>query len=94
MTGATDEPASEAAAQEPAGPRTLVVDPGRAFGTGTHETTRLCLAALESLARSPGLGRLADVGTGSGLLAIAALRLGAASAIGVDNDLEALACAA
>jgi ribosomal protein L11 methyltransferase len=79
-------------AWEPHAPdaRTLVVDPGRAFGTGTHESTRLCLLALERLAASPGLGRVLDVGTGSGLLAIAALRLGARSACGVDADVEAL----
>lgn len=73
----------------PAGPDVLVVEPGRAFGTGTHESTRLCLAALEALAPR-GLGRLADVGTGSAILAIAALRLGAAVAVGVDDDPEAL----
>lgn len=86
-------PVWDAGASEPA-PRTLVVDPGRAFGTGTHETTRLCLRALERLAAGPGLGRVVDVGTGSGLLAIAALRLGAARATGVDNDVEALGAAA
>jgi ribosomal protein L11 methyltransferase len=69
---------------------TLLVDPGRAFGTGTHESTRLCLTALRRLAADPGLGRVVDVGTGSGLLAIAALRLGARRAAGVDLDLEAL----
>lgn len=82
------------AAQPSLESRTLVVDPGRAFGTGTHETTRLCLAALARLAEGPGLGRVIDVGTGSGLLAIAALRLGATSAVGVDSDLEALRAAA
>ena len=76
------------------GPRTLVVDPGCAFGTGTHETTRLCLASLERLAAGPGLGRVLDIGTGSGLLAIAALRLGATAAFGVDNDIPALFSAA
>lgn len=75
-------------------PRTLIVDPGQAFGTGTHESTRLCLAALERLAAGPGLGRVLDIGTGSGLLAIAALRLGATAAFGVDTDLEALHSAA
>lgn len=75
--------------------RILVVDPGRAFGTGTHETTRLCLGALERLAATgAGLGRVVDIGTGSGLLAIAALKLGASTAVGVDNDPQALHAAA
>lgn len=86
-------PAWEEGAASP-GPRTLVVDPGQAFGTGTHETTRLCLAALERLAASPGLGRVLDVGTGSGLLAIAAIRLGARGCVAVDNDVEAILSAA
>jgi ribosomal protein L11 methyltransferase len=49
------------AAPEPS-PDVLLVDPGRAFGTGTHETTRLCLAALEELARLRPLGRTLDLG--------------------------------
>jgi ribosomal protein L11 methyltransferase len=73
--------------------RLLLVDPGRAFGTGTHETTRLCLAALESRARRAALGRVLDVGTGSGVLAVAAALLGARPACGVDNDPEAVAAA-
>jgi ribosomal protein L11 methyltransferase len=68
----------------------LVVDPGRAFGTGTHETTRLCLAGLASLAADRGLGRVLDVGTGTGILAIAALKLGASGATGVDIDPESM----
>lgn len=71
----------------------LVVEPGRAFGTGTHASTRLCLQALEQLAREAPLGRVADLGTGTGLLSIAALLLGARSAAGVENDPEALVSA-
>ncbi|HIX66328.1 MAG TPA: 50S ribosomal protein L11 methyltransferase [Candidatus Anaerotruncus excrementipullorum] len=62
----------------------LTLDPGMAFGTGTHETTRLCLELLEQVV-TPGTSLL-DVGTGSGILAVAALLLGARSAVGVDID--------
>ena len=65
------------------------IDPGSAFGTGSHPTTRLCLEGLERLAAAPGglTGlRVADLGCGSGLLGLAALRLGAASACGADTD--------
>jgi ribosomal protein L11 methyltransferase len=74
--------------------RTLIVDPGRAFGTGTHESTRLCLVALEKLAAAERLGRVLDVGCGAGILGIAALRLGASLAVGVDLDAEAMTAAA
>ncbi len=66
----------------------LALDPGMAFGTGLHPTTRLCLAALESIAddgRVDG-ARVLDVGCGSGILAIAAVKLGASDALGVDTD--------
>ncbi len=64
-----------------------MIDPGQAFGTGAHQTTRLCLTLLLELAatcRMP--GPLLDVGTGSGVLAIAAARLGFAPVLGLDHD--------
>ncbi len=63
---------------------TLLMDPGMAFGTGTHPTTRLCLLALEELV-SPGQ-LVIDLGCGSGLLAIAAARLGAQTVLAYDTD--------
>lgn len=71
----------------------IVVEPGRAFGTGTHASTRLCLRALEELSAERPLGAVADLGTGTGILAIAALRLGARAADAVDVDPEAVASA-
>jgi ribosomal protein L11 methyltransferase len=62
------------------------LDPGMAFGTGLHPTTRLCLIALEARADRGPLGRVLDVGCGSGILSIAAVRLGATRALGVDID--------
>ncbi len=62
----------------------ITMDPGMAFGTGTHETTSLCLEVLDE--RVKGGERMLDIGTGSGILAIAALKLGAAEAEGVDID--------
>ncbi len=66
----------------------LALDPGMAFGTGLHPTTRLCLAGIERWAEEGVIaGRsVIDVGCGSGILAIAAARLGAASVLGVDTD--------
>jgi ribosomal protein L11 methyltransferase len=66
----------------------LALDPGMAFGTGLHPTTQLCAAALEDTV-TPGM-RIFDVGTGSGILAIYALKLGAASALAVDTDPESV----
>ncbi len=62
----------------------LTLDPGMAFGTGLHETTQLCLEALERFLE-PGM-RVLDLGTGSGILALAAARLGGMSICGIDND--------
>ncbi|HET6555180.1 MAG TPA: 50S ribosomal protein L11 methyltransferase [Dyella sp.] len=80
---------------EPPADEDIVVvrlDPGLAFGSGTHPTTALCLAWLDSLDLK---GKsIIDFGCGSGILAIAALKLGAASAVGVDNDPQALTASA
>jgi ribosomal protein L11 methyltransferase len=64
------------------------IDPGSAFGTGSHPTTRLCLEALEQLAAPASLGpiRVADLGCGSGVLGLAALLHGAAAVAAVDSD--------
>jgi len=62
------------------------LDPGMAFGTGLHPTTRLCLQALEEVADRGPLGRILDVGCGSGILSIAAVKLGGTRALGVDID--------
>lgn len=69
----------------------LRLDPGVAFGTGSHPTTRLCLLWLAS--HLPAGAQVLDYGCGSGILAIAALRLGAARAVGVDIDPQALVAA-
>lgn len=69
------------------GERVIVMDPGQAFGTGSHETTRLCLAFLEEAMGSDAPpGSVLDVGTGTGILGIAAALLGAGSVLGIDND--------
>jgi ribosomal protein L11 methyltransferase len=67
----------------------VMLDPGLAFGTGTHATTAMCLGALD--AAVSGGESVVDYGCGSGILAIAALKLGASKALGVDNDPQALA---
>jgi len=71
----------------------LVLDPGRAFGTGLHATTALVAAQLEARAAAFAGQAVLDVGTGSGILALLALRLGASAAVGIDTDPEAVAVA-
>ncbi|MCD8383771.1 MAG: 50S ribosomal protein L11 methyltransferase [Clostridiales bacterium] len=71
----------------PQGRVPLYLNPGLIFGTGSHDTTRLCLEAVERQVR-PG-DRVLDLGTGSGILSIAALRLGASEAVGCDIDPKA-----
>ena len=73
----------------PEGASAVVIDPGRAFGTGGHPTTRLCLRLLLEVDR----GSLLDVGCGSGVLAIAAARLGFSPVVALDHDPAALEAA-
>jgi ribosomal protein L11 methyltransferase len=72
----------------------IVIDPGQAFGTGAHATTRMCLELLLALTASTGArGPLLDVGTGSGVLAIAAARVGFAPVLGLDHDADSVQAA-
>ena len=68
----------------------LVINPGRGFGTGTHNTTRICLSFLEEVLEEKPVDVLLDVGTGSGILAIAGVKLGVPRAVAIDIDLDAL----
>ncbi|MDP4176737.1 MAG: 50S ribosomal protein L11 methyltransferase [Bacillota bacterium] len=70
--------------KENAGEIVVEIDPGMAFGTGTHETTRMCIEALEKYVSND--TTVFDIGTGSGILAISAAKLGAGKVIGVDLD--------
>ena len=82
----TEDPKVRASSRVP-----LILDPGLTFGTGSHATTRLCLTALEKAIQ--GGERVLDLGCGSGILSIAALRLGAAEATAVDIDDKCLTVA-
>lgn len=66
----------------------LTLDPGMAFGTGTHQTTQMCLEALERLVKLE--DRVLDVGTGSGILSIAAAKLGASEVVALDTERQAV----
>ncbi|MDG2169661.1 MAG: 50S ribosomal protein L11 methyltransferase [Opitutales bacterium] len=81
----------------PAGDAVVLLDPGMAFGTGNHETTRLCIEALIDFLKQPGLEETpleeltcCDAGCGSGILAISAKKLGIGSVFGFDNDPDAV----
>jgi ribosomal protein L11 methyltransferase len=71
----------------------ITIEPGRAFGTGHHGTTAGCLEALEAVVERDRPARMLDLGTGSGILAIAAARLGVDAVLAVDDDPDAVACA-
>jgi len=68
----------------------IKIDPGMAFGTGTHPTTQLCLELMELVFKTKSISHVIDVGCGSGILSIAAIKLGAQEALGVDIDLESI----
>jgi ribosomal protein L11 methyltransferase len=81
--------------ESPASSRIAIkIDPGMAFGTGTHPTTQLCLELMEKAIFDPRLSknelRVIDIGCGSGILSIAAVKLGAKSALGVDTDADSI----
>lgn len=70
----------------------LILDPGTAFGTGTHPTTRLCIMAIEKYLKQG--NEIADVGAGSGILSVVSAKLGAGRVVGVDNDPSVISIAA
>jgi ribosomal protein L11 methyltransferase len=68
----------------------IKIDPGMAFGTGTHPTTQLCLELMEKVFDERQMSNVIDVGCGSGILSIAAIKLGAKTVLGVDIDAESI----
>ncbi len=76
-----------------AGEAVIVMDPGMAFGTGHHATTSLCVNFIRQTLEERAGQRLLDVGTGTGILGMAALLFGAGDVLGIDNDAEAVAAA-
>ena len=85
------KPTWEEVPPEHAGKCRIEIDPGTAFGSGSHETTQLCIRQLQKYVK-PGC-RVLDIGTGSGILGIAAIKLGAGAAFGTDLDENAVATA-
>ena len=89
-------PPWDARPDEPAGARVqVIIEPGRAFGTGHHGSTESCLHLTEEALRSPGLSapRVLDIGTGTGILAITAVKLGAPAVLAIDVDPDAITAA-
>jgi ribosomal protein L11 methyltransferase len=72
------------------GREVLVIEPGMAFGTGQHATTRGCLEAIEAAVEAGGVASALDVGTGSGILALALARLGVPRVVAIDDDPQVL----
>ncbi len=91
----TGDPAAPGRDPEEEAGMDVVIDPGQAFGTGAHPTTRMCLELLLEVADAgEARGALADLGTGSGVLAVAAAKLGFAPVVGCDHEVAALDAAA